>query len=250
MKMTLETGPLTERDRKLIRIVGTVLVLCVLIFLIGRPLYRAIIALDADIASASAEKQEAEQEVSLLQSQQTINGKLREEYTAGGQEFYSIMESQDIDRLLTTEAVSHGLGARSLAITMPQGMTTVAPYQYSSEAESAGASGPVIQDTASGVYTAAASMTLTGSHEALQQLIDDFYTEDYHAIRITGYTWGGAADETAVSAVSGVAAEETLSLNLEIYMCTDIDTTLANASAASASSAFAASESAAASNAG
>jgi len=226
MKMQLEMEELTEKDKRLLAGVACAAVAVLAVLLVIRPLAAANRTLRDNIAQEQLQKEEYDQELSLLDSQKTLNAALREKDTAARADFYPMMESREIDRMLTTLVLQHGLAARDLTITMPTAEASAAPYLYSEAAASAGtaASGTADSTAAaadsaagSGVYAAEVSMTMTGPAEQLQALIDDLYA-DAPAIHISGYAWSSPEAITAGAAADGSGSDVMLSLSMEIYM--------------------------------
>jgi hypothetical protein len=238
MKMQLEMGAMTEHDKKLLSWMVFVVLLVVLGGFVLLPLAKSNLALEERLSAAQAEKEACEQKIALAGTEQELNDTLLKKRAAAQKDFYPWMESQEIDKMLTTLAVSRGLSALDLSIAMPTDMTKIAPYRYSDAASAAGGQTEA-QDTASEVYAAAVTLTVSGDEAELQRLIDDLYA-DYPAIRIVAYAWSASNVVTgspANAAQKGQGGSLTLSIDMEIYMVKDeIPAALAADSAASAAS--------------
>ena len=220
MKMHLETGAMTERDKTLLSAMAIAILLVVLGWFVFKPLVEQNIELNKHAAELESQRADAQDKLSMLENERNLNDSMMQQYLAATDSFYPMMQSTEIDRLLTSMVLGRGLAAVNLSITMPQDLTDVKPYQYSvdgvqTQDDSA--------DTASGVYAATVSMSISGSKADLQQFIDTLYT-DAPAIRIVSYAWNvtNVVSADGVTASPGAnntdAQQAVLSLNMEIYM--------------------------------
>ncbi|MCR5740252.1 MAG: hypothetical protein K6G43_10600 [Lachnospiraceae bacterium] len=134
------SSALTPRDRKLLY----ALVFIVVIFIFGwcllRPLYKKIVDTTEKIEIASSLKSSNEAKVIGLAGANNVTVKFEEELAASTEQYYEMMDSAEIDRLVTSYILEKGLMARRLTITMPNGYVTERPYQYSLLARSGSAS--------------------------------------------------------------------------------------------------------------
>ena len=122
---------ITERDKKLLY--G--LLFIVIIFIFGwcliRPLYKKIAETSERIEEASLIKSANESKVIGLSSAQAITDKFEKDLAASTDQYYGMMDSSEIDRLVTTYILGKGLIARSLYIQMPTQTVEEQPYKYS-----------------------------------------------------------------------------------------------------------------------
>jgi len=126
---------LTPRDRKLLYI----LLFIVIIFLFGwcliRPFYNKIVENGEKIEEAASVKSANEVKLIGLTTAETTTHKFEEEYAESTSMYYDIMDSSEIDKLVTSYILGKGLLARDLTISMPEGYVSEEPYLYSDVAE-------------------------------------------------------------------------------------------------------------------
>ena len=122
---------ITERDKKLIY--G--LLFIVIIFFFGwcliRPLYKAIVRTSESIEEESIIRSANESKVIGLESARTITDQFEQDLAESTADYYPIMDSSEIDKLVTTYILEKGLTARSLSIQMPTNTVSETPYIYS-----------------------------------------------------------------------------------------------------------------------
>ncbi len=147
-------------------------------------------ALDADQA------REAELEKSCAQ------------YTA---DFYPLMQSQEIDRLITSLVLQAGLDARDLTMSGASAPETVAPFYLSDLSESENAA----------LYVSEVSLRAEGTASDLWKLID-LFTNDLPSVRVTEFTWEKgstvAAEGTDADGNALAGSSSALELTLAVYM--------------------------------
>jgi cell division protein FtsB len=215
-------------------------------FLIIKPLVQKNAELVVQVEDLQRQKEEFEQkktELPMLRVQNTENQQKIAELKSG---FEDMMESQQIDNLLTEKALSAGVLASSLTITMPTAPLALTVYPYSNialsaepveeettyvrkaeaeadavEAAAGGSSDESASDTSNAVIgsqtlvsAAEARFELKGNVETLKNIVDD-YSINTPAIRLKNVSWSGQDD-------NGTA---TVSLSLEINMCDKDDAT-------------------------
>lgn len=207
--MTLK---LTERDKKLL------VILAVFILIVGigagvlMPLMDKGQELQEKAADARIEQQEREQKVVSLPVLRDRESTVLSNIEEMKKEFYPVMKSMEIDKMLTELALSKGLTVKDLDIKMPsQGeYSTIKNYTaFTDESETETANDGV---TYNGIYTAAVSMTLHGSRGEIQSMMDDCAANE-PGMRITDFTWQKVKESEA----------RTLGMTLEIYMCRDTE---------------------------
>ena len=125
------SSAITERDKKLIY--G--LLFIVIIFFFGwcliRPLYKAIAETSERIEEESAIKSSNEAKVIGLESAKILTDQFDKDLAEATADYYPMMDSSEIDKLVTTYILKKGLIARSLSIQMPTGTVSEKPYIYS-----------------------------------------------------------------------------------------------------------------------
>jgi cell division protein FtsB len=241
------TANLTDKDKKLLIFLAFFAVIAIFGFLIIKPLVEKNAELVVQIEDLQNQKVAFEQkkaELPMLRVQNTENQQKIAELKSG---FEATMESQQIDNLLTEKALSAGVLASSLSITMPKAPLKLTVYPYSSIALSAepveeettyvrkaeadadaieaaaGTSDDSSSDSSSNavvgsqslVSAAEAKFELKGNMETLKNIVDD-YSINTPAIRIKNVSWSGTSDDNSTG---------TVSLTLEINMCDKDDAT-------------------------
>jgi hypothetical protein len=245
------TTNLTERDKKLLFMLGIIGIIAAFFLLGIRPLLSSISKTDSTISEEEAQLAIEKQEAALLPTLKSTNEQMQSNISAATSDFYDRMESDEVDKLLTNLVLSEGLNSRNLVITMPTEEISLDSYLYSAAAKDAGSdsssetlaaeestaeestaeestaetassegqtsSGSV---SGSGVYAVEASMEVAGDMATCQKLIDDL-TLQFPGIRITSFSWGSGPIVSADSDGNLVAADSnlrTLDLGLELYM--------------------------------
>lgn len=180
------TAKLTERDKKLLVFLSIFVIAIVFGYFIIRPLANDISKLRLDIENAEMEKMEKENKVILLPSSRIVKKTLEERISASAKDFYEPMQSQEIDRLLTTAALNYHLSARKLSISMPTGDMQLLPYF----ASAAAVGEPEGGSSFTGLRSVTLTMEVAGVREDLQAFLDELFN-GYPAIRVTSYSWSG-----------------------------------------------------------
>lgn len=225
MNITME---ITERDKKLLLFLSVFVIILGFGFFIIRPLSQADAQLQVELENQEELMLETQQKLAMLPAMEASLTKIEEELEEAAEDFYPVMKSQEIDRLLTGIVVDRGLEARQMTIAMPQGELTLAPF-YASQAAAedamgqaaqgeSGAGGQTSGTTFSGIYAAQVQMTIRGNRGVMQQMVDDL-TRNYPSLRITRAGWG--TENSSVRNTDGeyiTSVNDTLSLGLEIYM--------------------------------
>ncbi|MCI6464033.1 MAG: hypothetical protein MSA90_01005 [Faecalicatena sp.] len=205
--MTLK---LTQRDKKLL------IVLAVVVLIVGVgagllfPLMEKGQNLKEEVLNADIEQQERSQKVESLPALQKREDQVLEEIGKAQQDFYPIMQSMEIDKMLTEMALTKGLTVKDLDIKMPVTgeYTTLKDY-----------TGPLPEEenenteegtVYNGIYTASVMMTLSGGRETIQSMMDECAANE-PGMRITDFTWQSSKESSSW----------TLGMTLEIYMCED-----------------------------
>ena len=209
--MTLKV---TERDKKILIVLGIVLVILGLTVGVLMPLAEDTQELSEKIAEAEIEKQEKEMKVVSLPGIRTREEQSQEELAAMQDKYYPVMKSVEIDRMMTNTAVNCGIQVTNMDIKMPDftAYTTLPNYPdlvYGTEQENS-------ENTAfDGMYTASLTMNMTGSRENLQAMLDVTVSQNPRQ-RVTDFSWQKNQKEGS--------SEYTLSMSVEIYMYEDVET--------------------------
>ncbi|MGI6058719.1 MAG: hypothetical protein ACOYBI_04680 [Blautia sp.] len=209
--MTLKV---TERDKKILIVLGIVLVILGLTVGILMPLAEDTQELSEKITEAEIEKQEKEMKVVSLPGIRTREEQSQKDLAAMQDKYYPVMKSVEIDRMMTNTAVNCGIQVTNMDIKMPDftAYTTLPNYSdlvYGTEQENS-------ENTAfDGMYTASLTMNMTGSRENLQAMLDVTISQNPRQ-RVTDFSWQKNQKEGS--------SEYTLSMSVEIYMYEDVET--------------------------
>ena len=122
---------LTPRDKKLLYMLGFIVILFVLGWVLMRPIIKSIMETDEDIVSAQALKQQNENKVMGLTSAQILMDTFEEDLEEAIGEYYAPMDSSEIDKMFTMYVLGFGLRAKDLLIAMPISALEEMPYKHS-----------------------------------------------------------------------------------------------------------------------
>ena len=122
---------LTPRDKKLLYMLGFIVILFVFGWVLMRPIIKSIMETDEDIVSAQALKQQNENKVMGLTSAQILMDTFEEDLEEAIGEYYAPMDSSEIDKMFTMYVLGFGLRAKDLLIAMPISALEEMPYKHS-----------------------------------------------------------------------------------------------------------------------
>ncbi len=128
---------LTERDKKLLYILGFIVIAFIFGWLIMRPMIVVINKTDESIMEAENLKRQNEFKVTGTGSARTLVEKFRTDLDDSMAEYYEPMDSSEIDRMITSYVLGKGLYAKDLIISMPGEPVAEVPYIYSEAASKA-----------------------------------------------------------------------------------------------------------------
>ena len=248
----META-LTENDKKLLYILGFIVIAFIFGWLIIRPIVKKMNEADEDIKVEQELKIQNEQKVMGVESAESLMGRFQSDYDESVSRYYEPMDSSEIDKLFTSYVLGFGLYAKDLAIQMPVGPVVELPYVHSTfsdvyakaaaDSEEATAeteeedseslldyTSPLelyqenrdaaIDTAKSGVICANVSIVMTGNPVKEQALLDDILTNP--SVRVTGFAWDDL-NMIAVTNEDGTVdirdnTDRQLTINLNVYM--------------------------------
>ncbi len=255
---------MTERDKKLLYMLGFIVIIFMFIIIADRPLFRKIRATNAEIEK----EQETYDMIKMKQSRMALvesyKDQIDEKVDLYVARYYPIMDSTKIDDLLTGYVLGEGLKAVDLYIDMPQEAVVLLPYTYSEAAEAASEmsseeeagnpdyaqveaftdtlngegqvnvdeSADMVADTSlSGVYAAEVSLTAFGGETRLRSLLDKLLSNQ--SLRVASYQWmdspGAGFSYVDGQVVEMTEADRRLNVRLQVLMYDEnayVDTTL------------------------
>lgn len=229
MNITME---ITERDKKLLLFMAFFVIVLGFGFFVIRPLSQADAELKIELENQQELMMETQQKLVMLPAMESSLVKTQEELEEAAKDFYPVMKSQEIDRLLTGIVVGKGLESRQMTITMPQSELKLEPYYASAAAaedsmaqsaahgasEEDGSTAQAMETVFTGIYAAQVQMTIRGNRVTMQQMVDEL-TRNYPSIRITSAGWG--TENNSIRNADGeyiTSVNDTLQLGLEVYM--------------------------------
>lgn len=203
--MALQTS-LAKKDKITIAVILFAGVIFMFIWFLIKPTISSIITLNDKIEEAEIKQTENKNKIMYLHSAEALYGKAVDDLNESTADFYEIMDSSEIDRMVTSYVLKKGLFSENLIIKMPNEPVNESPYIYAdidnSTYEIPSANGgtdtlltPYItarsnstSTGSSGVQRVALTLVVTGSRQTCQAFIDDISTKP--AVRVTGFEWG------------------------------------------------------------
>lgn len=218
--MAMQTN-LAKKDKITIAVLLFAALVFMVIWFLIKPTVTSIFTTCDKIEEAELKQTEYKSKIMYLTSAEAIYGKVVDDLNESTDVFYDVMDSSEIDRMVTSYVLKSGLFAENLKITMPADAVEEKPYTYSSYAvEDSGKSGSTsdnISDNkdnnkntnagtadtlltpyntarnncksteSSGVQCVELTLAVTGTNKACQAFLDDISTKP--AVRITGFEW-------------------------------------------------------------
>lgn len=224
---------LTKRDKTLLQILSVILAAVLFMSLLILPQWNKYTDGKVKLTDVQQKQQDMELVIASENAVQERIKKGKEEFTVVTADFYPMMESHAIERMITRLALDNGLTARDFDISSRPSASTLEPYfasmaalemgrteeagKDSDNTESSGTdgaeNGSVDQDV---IYSSMVKATVLGHLDNIKAMIDSLYN-NFPAIRITSYSINS---ESAMNADTGAQTDlSTLSLELEVYMC-------------------------------
>lgn len=204
------TVQMTERDKKLLHFVSAAAVVFLVVYYVLIPVGRKNAGLKAAIEEMQESMAQADMKTEgLPELRRTLrdNTERLDELAAG---FYPLMESYQIDRLITTAVLERGLFIKSLSINLPEDHSATVPYMYSELADGRENTG-----TLPGFYLASLACELEGSCDRLWEFLD--FLGEQEAICVKGVAWSG--EEAEPGRGSDAGADSAYAMRLEFDLC-------------------------------
>ena len=224
--MALQTN-LNKKDKITIAVVLFAALIFALIWFLIKPTVSSILTTSDKIEQAQLTQEQYKSKIMFLSSAETIYDKTVSDFNDSTSVYYEIMDSSEIDHMITSYVLGSGLFSESLSISMPKDSVDESPYIYSTvtavpaaaaegesdtEADANGAGGLLFpyenarrnarSTAASGIKSVGISLVVTGSRETCQAFIDDLCTKP--ALRITSFSWEQMDKIEVVNPVTGI----------------------------------------------
>ena len=222
--MAMQTN-LNKKDKMTIAVVLFAGIVFVSIWYLIRPNITSIMTITDKIEQAELTQNQYKNKLINLTSGEAIYEKTVSDFKDSTAYLYPMMDSSEIDRMVTSYVLKSGLFSENLIIKMPTEPVDESAYKYSSLAQDSynrsiyttdtttndddSASSDTASTTkttvdslftpydtartncsstqSSGVQSVSITIVVTGTRKACQAMIDDLCTKD--ALRITGFEW-------------------------------------------------------------
>lgn len=236
---------LTERDKKLLVFLAAFLIIIGFVVFLILPAIDKKDELKIMIEDARKEEETMSAAIAGYPALQLEYKGLQEESAQALENYYPIMSSQEIDRLVTGIVVEHGALSKNLSIDMNKEKPELALYYASEQAaqqsseeeqdEGEDDSSIDVNDTssadelntgeeavqsaaeqsgASSLSSAKVQLTAQGDRETLESIVDYLY--DYcPGIMVHSYSFG----ESDKTGENGEQELPTINIDMELYMC-------------------------------
>ena len=213
------TTNMTDRDKKLLYILGFIVIIFLFILIADRPLFRTIRATNKEIETEQETHDTIAMKLARMDTVTAYRDAIQEKVSVYAERYYPKMDSTGIDDLLTGYVLGNGLKAVNLYIDMPKEPISLLPYvnseayknleqttiegagspneeQVTAFTDSLSSSGQVdieessdqVSDTAlSGVYAAGVTLTAYGNEQKLKALLDQLFADQ--SLRVQSYNW-------------------------------------------------------------
>lgn len=202
--MALQTN-LAKKDKITIAVILFAGVIFMIVWFLIKPTISSIMTLNDKIEQAEIKQTENKNKIMFLSSAEALYGKAVDDLNESTTDFYEIMDSSEIDRMVTSYVLKKGLFSENLIIKMPNDPVDESPYIYAdidnSTYETPSTNGgaetlltPYItarsnttSTSSSGVQRVALTLVVTGTPQTCQAFIDDISHKP--AVRVTGFEW-------------------------------------------------------------
>lgn len=251
----META-LTERDKKLLYILGFIVIAFIFGWIIMRPMIKDLKETNESIEEEEALKFRNETIVMNVETAKNLVDRFDTDYSDAVSDYYDLMDSSQIDKLFTFYVLDFGLYAKDLTIVMPTGPVYETPYVNSTIGKSYEliseldvyeesddddevdaddligdfAESPLelyqnsknsVGDTSySGIVCAEVTIVMMGDPVTEQKLLDDILTNP--SVRVTAFAWDDLSMIATTLEDGTLEVKENidkqLTINLNVYM--------------------------------
>ena len=243
--MALQTN-LSKKDKMTIAIVLFAALVFVIVWFLIKPTVSSILTTNDKISQADLDattRYELHTRLASMKKHSKVS-----DFKDSTAHFYPVMDSSEIDRMVTSYVLKKGLFAENLIISMPKGAIEEKPYVFSSiEVQDDNNFSNTTTDTTSntsttadslltpyttaranssstvysGVQCAQITLVVTGTRNTCQAIIDDLCTKP--AVRITSFEWLGVDMIEQVNPETGMiervdSGKERLRITVNLYM--------------------------------
>jgi hypothetical protein len=238
---------LTERDKKLLTFMGVFVIMVLIGYYLIIPQLKKATEYEDEIAEQELLRDVNSQKVANLPLVEVNNQELEKLIDGAKENYYPMMESDEIDRLVTNIVIEkYGLKAYDLSIGTKQ-LANLSPYVYSKKKltgesnarqKALNSVAPIITDDGTtlfgeisddmvsdsgttGLYMVPIQMRLSGDMENITRLLDDLALTE-KKLRLVNYS---VNSETITiphdDGTEEIFTTESLNISVELYMCQD-----------------------------
>ena len=209
--MAIQTN-LSKKDKMTIAVLLFIAAIFMIIWFLIRPTISSIMTINDKIEQAEITQTQYKNKIIYLSSAVAIYGKAVENLNESTADYYEIMDSSEIDMMVSYYVLKSGLFSESLAINMPSDSVDESPYNYANVSkmnntstgfsDASSITGPGTDTLltpynnarnsssstkSSGVQCVRLTLVVTGTRNKCQAFIDDICNKP--AVRITGFNW-------------------------------------------------------------
>ena len=237
--MALQTN-LNKKDKMTIAVVLFIALVFAICWFLIKPAISATMNIEDKIEQGKITQKEYQDKILYLTSSEALYSKAVNDLNESTVDYYEIMDSSEIDRMVTSYVLKSGLFAESLIIKMPADTVDEKPYLYapktkqttsssSTSGSGNGADGLLApysnararsnSTKSSGIKCAALTLVVTGTRKECQDLIDDICTKP--AVRITSFNWEKVNKIEEIDPVTGLVTlkdPKTVRLRIDVNL--------------------------------
>lgn len=223
------TTELTKRDIKLLYGLGLFLLVVGFVFLMLIPALDEKSLLEEQRTDVQNHQFEMEQQINLLPINQRISEENTQELARLREDLYPVMNTSEIDKLITQMVQEYGLEAQDFAVSEVPELKEFTAYPYSdlalqqqieataaSTTDGSAASSNAMSEAS--IYTSTISVKAVGNQTAIWNMVNTLFA-DHPALRLVSYTMD--TETIRVGDTQVYADVSTLSMNIEMYMYTE-----------------------------
>ena len=241
--MALQTN-LNKKDKITIAVLLFAAAVFMIVWLLIKPTITTIIATNEKIEQAEVKQTQYKNKIMNLASGEVLYTKTVDDFNASTEKYYKIMDSSEIDKMVTSYVLKSGLFSENLTINMPTDSVEESPYIYSEITSNVIVDSDTTDTTStngndslltpyltartntnttasSGVQSVGLTLVVTGSRKACQSFIDDICSKP--AVRITSFSWSEVDKLEVYNEETGVvelkdSGKVRLTVSFNLYM--------------------------------
>lgn len=208
--MALEMN-VSEKDKKLLVFLVIFLIVVGCILLIIKPGIERAALLNEEIAISTMDKLDMDNKILTIPALEMQLDAKKKEWKDINTKFYPIMESRDVDKIVTNEVLACGANTRSLQIAVnTHTPSNIVAFQTAGSKDEATNNSELISE----LYIASIHLVVEGTDANVRKLTDRFVNE-YEAARVTSIVY---ATEKNLSEEDQEIEKTVLNIDLEFYM--------------------------------